>query len=193
MTTTNRIRDIMNANDRFQQRISTAKLPVRAPETLAVITCMDPRINLESIGIPAFSSDGEGHSDIRIIRSIGAMAEPRSLIIGMFLAGIREFVVLMHTDCGCCLAHAKIDTIIENMERRLESAKYQTFKSHVGEPFRTNLMTWLKVFEDPYNAIQNEIANILTQPFVPDDILLHGLLYHTATGAIEVVVNGYKA
>ena len=193
MIKTNRIKDILVANNHFQQRISKAKLPNRAPESLAIITCMDPRINLESIGIPAFSPDGEGHSDIRIIRSIGAMAEPRSLVVGMFLAGIREFVVLMHTDCGCCLAHAKINTIIENMERRLDSTEYQSFKSHIGEPFRINLMEWLKVFEDPRDAVQGEIADIRTQPFVPKDILLHGLLYNTATGAVDVVVNGYKA
>lgn len=193
MITPNRISEILSANFQFQNRIDVAKLPKRAPETLAIITCMDPRINLESVGIPVFSPDGEGHSDVRIIRSIGAMAEPRSLVVGMFLAGIREFVVLMHTDCGCCLAHAKIDTIIENMQRRLETTQFQSFRNHIGEPFRTNLMEWLKVFEDPREAVQREIADIRTQPYVPEDILLHGLLYDTVTGAVDVVVNGYGA
>ena len=192
MNATDRITDMLAANDRFRERIDVAKLPKRAPEPLAVITCMDPRVNLDAIGIPPFSADGEGHSDIRIIRSIGAMAEPRSLVIGMFLAGIREFVVLMHTDCGCCLAHGKIDTIIENMAGRLDSAEYETFKNRIGEPFRAELMTWLKVFEDPREAIQREIADIRSRPFVPDDVVLHGLLYDTATGAVEVVVNGYE-
>lgn len=192
MITTNRITDILIANARFQQRINKAKLPKRAPESLAVITCMDPRINLESVGIPAFSPSGEGHSDIRIIRTIGAMVESRSLIIGMFLAGIREFVVLMHTDCGCCLAHAQIDTIIENMEKRLNPASYQTFKSQIGEPFRANLMVMLKVFEDPRDAVQHEIAGIRAQSYVPEDIVLHGMLYNTATGVVDMVVDGYK-
>lgn len=193
MITSDRIIDILNANAHFQKRISTAKLPKRAPETLAIITCMDPRINLESVGIPAFSLDGEGYSDVRIIRTIGAMAEPRSLIVGMFLAGIREFAVLMHTDCGCCLAHAKIDTIIDNMQKRLEPTAYQSFERSIGEPFRTNLMEWLNVFEDPYDAIRREIADIRAQPFVPEDILLHGLLYDTATGSVDVIVNGYDS
>lgn len=193
MTRTNRVENILFANERFQKRISEDKLPKRAPETLAIITCMDPRINLDAVGIPPFSPTGEGHSDIRIIRTIGAMAEPRSLLIGMFLAGIREFAVLMHTDCGCCLAYEKIDTIIANMREQLAPSQYQSFKSQIGEPFRANLMNWLKVFDDPGNAIKREVANIRVQPFVPESVLLHGLLYHTETGVVEVVVNGYDA
>ena len=189
---TNRLAQISSANQQFLKRIDPAKLPARAPEPLAIITCMDPRVNLEAVGIPAFSPDGAGHSDIRIIRSLGAMAEPRSLLVGIFLAGIREFAVLMHTDCGCCLAHSKIDTIVENMENRLDSAEMQTFKTQLGDPFHANLSGWLKTFADPREAIQREIADIRALPFIPADITLHGLLYNSATGAVEIVVNGYE-
>ncbi len=188
---TNRLHSILQANVEFQERIDPSKLPLRAPEPLAVITCMDPRINLEALGIPVFTSQGEGQSDIRIIRTIGAMAEPRSLIIGIFLAGIREFVVLMHTDCGCCLAHGKIDTIVANMEKQLDSVAFQTFKSQIGDPFEINLQTWLKTFDDPRAAIKREIAVMRALPFMPNSIIIHGLLYDVAMGSIEVVVDGY--
>lgn len=184
---------ILLENERFRKRVSPDKLPVqRTPGALAVITCMDPRINLEAIGIPGFTPDGNGSSPVRIIRSIGAMAEPRSLVIGIFLAGIREIVVLMHTDCGCCLAYSKIDTIIENMNKMLTRPQIQTFKARVGEPFRERLIDWLKVFEEPRDAIRKEIASIQSLPFVPDDVIFHGLLYDLASGSIEVVMNGYN-
>ena len=188
----NRINAILDENARFRRRIDPTQLPPRRPESLAVITCMDPRINLEAIGIPSFTREGAGSSDIRVMRTIGGMAEARSLIIGIFLAGFREVALLMHTDCGCCLAHSKIDTIISNMEARLSAEAMQTFRAQVGEPFRAKLMAYLKVFEAPHEALQREIAAIRAQPFVPDDLLLHGLLYDVETGAIEVVVNGYE-
>lgn len=194
MTETNQrwLETILRENERFRQRIAPEKLPVqRTPGSLAVITCMDPRVNLEAIGLPGFTPQGEGNSPVRIIRAIGAMAEPRSLLIGIFLAGIREVAVLMHTDCGGCLAFAKIDTIIENMEKRLSPSQFQACKSTIGEPFRERLRDWLKAFAEPRAAIRKEIAAIKSLPFVPDDVIVHGLLYDLASGRVEVVVNGY--
>ena len=187
------LESIVRENERFRKRISPDKLPAqRTPGSLAVITCMDPRVNLEAIGIPGFTQNGSGSSSVRVIRTIGAMAEPRSLVIGIFLAGIREVVVLMHTDCGCCLAYSKLDTIIENMNSQLTESQIQAFKATIGEPFRERLSDWLKVFEDPRDAVRKEIASIQSLPFVPSSVVFHGLLYDLASGSIEVVVNGYE-
>lgn len=184
---------IVAENRRFQNRICQEALPVkRTPGSFGVITCMDPRVNLEAIGIPRFGPSGECDSPIRIIRTIGAMAEPRSLLIGTFLAGIREFAVVMHTDCGCCLALTKIDLIIDNLQKRLSPTQLSKFRDEIGEPFRTNLINWLKAFDDPHKAIKDEIANILSLSFIPRDLVLHGLLYDLESGKVEVVVNGYE-
>lgn len=149
---------ILAANRHFQTRIKRSTLPIkRTPGSVGVITCMDPRVNLEAIGVPQFAESGELDSPVRIIRSIGAIPEARSLVIGTFLAGIREFAILMHTDCGCCLAFSKVDTIIENLKKRLTPEKLAAFRSDIGEPFRENLITWLKAFEDPRSAVRNEI------------------------------------
>jgi carbonic anhydrase len=183
---------IIDENQRFRARIRPAALPVnRSPGSVGVITCIDPRVNLEAIGIPQFGPTSESDSPVRIVRSIGAMPEGRSLVIGMFLAGIREFAVLMHTDCGCCLAFTKIDTIIENLRKRLSRPKLAQFQAEVGEPFRDNLIKWLKAFEDPREAVSREIAALRKLPYVPDDVIFHGLLYDLGSGAVEVVVNGY--
>jgi carbonic anhydrase len=183
---------MLEENARFRNRIRRDKLPVqRTPGSFAVITCMDPRVNLEAIGISSFTAEGEGSSPIRVIRSIGAMAENRSLVINIFLAGIREIAVLMHTDCGCCLAFSKIDTIIENMQKNLSVMQFQQFRAVIGEPFRDNLRVWLKAFEEPRNALRREIASIRCLSFTPRNVMLHGLLYDLASGTIETVVNGY--
>lgn len=49
----------------------------------------------------------------------------------------------------------------------------------------------LKVFQDPREAVKAEISSLPQQPFIPDDLIVHGLLYDLATGRLDVVVNGY--
>lgn len=183
---------VLESNKKFQQRIHKESLPVaRSPGSVAVITCMDPRVNLEAIGVPQFSEKGACESPVRVIRTIGAMPEARSMVIGMFLAGIREFAVVMHTDCGCCLAYSKIDTIIENLQKNLSPSKFDRFRAEVGTPLQENLIKWLKAFEDPRDAVRSEIKKLKSVSFVPDEAIFHGLLYELKSGAIEVVVNGY--
>lgn len=185
-----RLASILQANKTFKAQIFENKLPARQPDSLAVITCMDPRINLEALGIQQFSADGAGHSAVRIIRTIGGMADERSLIIGLFLAGIRELVVLMHTDCGCCLAHSKIDTLIENMQDSLTPNQLKNVHQKIGAPFRDRLQAHLKTFENPIAAVKQEVERLKQLPFVPEGIIVHGLVYDVATGDIEVVVSG---
>ena len=184
---------ILVENARFRGRIHPDKLPVqRTPGSVAVITCMDPRVNLEAIGIPRFTEQGENPSPVRVIRTIGAMAEPRSLVVSIFLAGIREIAIVMHTDCGCCLAYSKIDTIVDNLQKNLPPSQFQEFGKTIGEPFRENLRAWLKAFEDPREAVEQEINALKSLPFIPKQVIIHGLLYELASGNVEVVLNGYE-
>ncbi len=184
---------LLTANAEFRARIDPAKLPTqRTPGTVAVITCMDPRVNLEAIGIPQFAPNGEEHSAVRVIRTIGAMAEERSLIVGIFLAGIHEIAVLMHTDCGCCAAFAKIDTIVERMHQNVDASRLQPFKAEIGEPFAERLRVWLKAFSDPRQAVLREVEAIQALPYAPPQLVVHGLVYDLASGSMDVVVNGYQ-
>ena len=185
--------EVAKANEQFRARIAPDRLPVqRQPGSVAVITCMDPRVNLEALGVAQFGPQGESQSPVRVIRTLGGMAESRSLLVGMFLAGIREFALLAHTDCGCMLAHAKIDTIIANMEKRLEPGQLARVKAEVGEPFRDHLIEWLKAFSDPREAVRKEAAAVRALPFMPRDVPVHGLVYDLETGRVEVAVNGYE-
>lgn len=191
MSQQNWIEDIQSANLAFKSRIDKDKLPVAREKGAAVITCMDPRVNLEAIGIPSFSEKGEGYSSVRIIRTLGAMGDYRSLIVGIYLAGISEIVIMMHTDCGCCLAHSKIDVIIENMQSQLPEQSFDAFEAEIGDPIADNLRTYLKTFDNPYDAVVAEIDRIRDLPFIPDDLILHGVVYELSSGNVDIVVNGY--
>jgi carbonic anhydrase len=183
--------EIQHANESFTASIAPSKLPVARAPGPAVITCMDPRVNLNAIGIADFAEDGSNDSTVRIIRTIGGRVDVRSLIVGVFLANISEIVVLMHTDCGCCLAHHNIDTMINRMENRLSSEHLLAFRDNIGEPFQENLRSYLNTFSDPFEAVREEVEAIKALPYAPPDLIIHGLVYTLETGRIEVVVDGY--
>lgn len=182
---------IRESNRAFKQRVSEVSLPTARASGPAVITCMDPRVNLAALGVPSFAEDGGSTSAVRIIRTIGGMAEERSLLVGIFLANISEIVVLMHTDCGGCLAHKNVDLIISRMHERLPTEALHGYKERLGEPFRERLREHLKAFKDPFEAVEKEVAAIKALPYTPDDLVVHGLIYTLATGVVEVVVDGY--
>ena len=183
---------VLESNEAFRDRVEVERLPVeRKPWPYAVITCMDPRVNLEAVGLPPFLSSGEVRSHARVIRTLGGIAEERSLAVGIHLAGFKEIAIVMHTDCGCSLAYARIDTIIENMEKALGPAEMAEFKKTIGEPFREGLLEWLRAFQDLREAVKTEVARVKRFPFVPGSVSVHGLVYDLVTGQVEVVVNGY--
>ena len=183
---------VLESNAAFRSSVEAGRLPVeRKPWPYAVITCMDPRVNLEAVGLLPFLSSGEVQSHARVIRTLGGIAEERSLAVGIHLAGFKEIAIVMHTDCGCSLAYARIDTIIENMEKTLGPDEMAEFKKTIGEPFREGLLGWLRAFQDLREAVKAEVTRVKGFPFVPKSVAVHGLVYDLATGEAEVVVNGY--
>lgn len=183
---------LVERNRSFAARADKDSLPVaRTPGRVALITCMDPRVNPEALGIDPFGSSGQGTSDVRVIRTIGGMAEDRSLIIGIHLAGIKEFAVVMHTDCGNCLAKQRIDKIADSLQATMSPKDFGSFRDRLGAEWPASLIHHLKAFEDPRDAVQQEIASIRNKPFVPKDVIVHGLVYTLETASLEVIVNGY--
>jgi carbonic anhydrase len=154
---------------------------------------MDPRVNLAAVGVSPFEPTGKIQSQVRVIRTLGSIAEERSLVVGIHLAGFKEIAVIMHTDCGCSLAYFKIDTLIGNMQSNLSTEKWNEFKGQVGEPVRDRLREWLHAFQDPRQAVRKEVQAIKDHPFAPASLIVHGLVYDLSSGAIEVVINGYES
>lgn len=182
---------LLEGNALFRRSTETDRLPVaRKPGRFALVTCMDPRINPAALGLSAFCADGSGTSDVRVIRTIGAMAEERSLIVAIHLAGVREIAFVMHTDCGNCLAKQKIGQISANLQASVTAAAFGIIQRQLGSPIAANLVAHLKAFDDPHQAVRREVADVRRNPFVPADVILHGLVYHLDTAELEVVIDG---
>ena len=74
----------------------TGPLPMPPSQHVAVVACMDARLNVYAIlGL----KDGEAH----VIRNAGGVVtddEIRSLAISQRLLGTSEIILIHHTDCG---------------------------------------------------------------------------------------------
>lgn len=90
------LEDILSANRRYAETFDMGSLPIPPGRKLAVITCMDARINTAS----AF---GLKEGDAHVIRNAGGRVSEdalRSLVISQQLLGTTSVVVIHHTDCG---------------------------------------------------------------------------------------------
>ena len=180
------------ANQHFRANASRSQRPVaRLPGERAVITCMDPRVNLAAIGVPPFDADGAQDCGVRIIRSLGARHELRSLAVAIHLAGIREILVLMHTDCGCALAHHKCNVIADSLRSRLDAGQLGLLTAELGGLEERELRIWLRSFSDVEAAVVDEVETIRSLSLVPADVVVHGAVYELDSGEVRVVVDGH--
>jgi carbonic anhydrase len=91
-----RFDDILAANADFAEHYAFANLEARAAKRLAVLTCMDSRIDpLRMLGL--------GPGDAKILRNAGARVTDdvlRTLVIAHHLLGAARCMVVAHTRCA---------------------------------------------------------------------------------------------
>ncbi len=182
--------EILEANAEYMKppeagRFSTALVP----GTRALVTCMDPRCRIEAIG--AERPDSEGRI-VRLILNAGGKLDFRSLFPYLFLAGLKEFAFMAHTDCGLTKMSKDPDMVVSRMRERLGEEQLAQARAIIGEPFKERLVNWLGGFQDPYEEVRQRVQTFKNHPLVPKDVIAHGLVQDILTGKVEVVVNGYE-
>ena len=87
--------ELLANNERYAETFQ-GPLPLPPGKGVAVVACMDARLNVYAIlGL----AEGEAH----VIRNAGGVItddEIRSLTISQRLLGTREIILIHHTDCG---------------------------------------------------------------------------------------------
>ncbi|GAA4670862.1 carbonic anhydrase [Amycolatopsis dongchuanensis] len=90
------VTDELLANNARYAETFTCPLPLPPAKHVAVVACMDARINVYGVlGL----AEGEAH----VIRNAGGVVtddEIRSLAISQRLLGTEEIILIHHTDCG---------------------------------------------------------------------------------------------
>ena len=180
-------REAIEANAVFISRIERDRLRREPPTGRVVVTCMDSRINLEAIGIPAFAADGGNDSRVAIIRTAGARCPERSLFLALFKANVDEILVLGHTECALVAAHTEITSIIEVLQARVDGRDLDSFLERIGASSDEDVRRWLGTIPGSVEGVLAQIEVIRSLPFVPQEIAVHGFVYDVDTGEVHPV------
>ena len=140
-------------------------LPAAPAKKLAVIACMDARLDPARIlGLEV----GDAH----VIRNAGGVVtddEIRSLAISQHLLGTEEIVLIHHTDCGM------LTISDEEFAQRLEddTGERPHWRAHA--------------FADLEENVRNSVRLIQESPFVPRTDSVRGFVYDVKTGELREV------
>lgn len=156
--------DVMDANAQFATGFEGLGLSGRAAKGLAVITCMDSRINpLPILGMVA--------GDVKILRNAGARVTDdvlRTLVLACYLLDVDRVLVMPHTRCA--MASKAEDEIHEEIESQFGVDTYSI-------AFETVV--------DQQAALRRDIRRIRSFPLLPRDLVVAGAVYDVDTGRLE--------
>ena len=155
--------DLIAANAEYIKSFKYSELTGRAAKGLAIVTCMDSRINPLSVV-------GMRSGDAKILRNAGARVTEdviRTLVLATYLLNVDRILVMPHTDCAMARGeeadiHALIDEKFGIDTRSLE--------------FRTT--------RDQKGALAIDVNRIRAYPLLRDGVTVAGAIYDVATGTI---------
>lgn len=157
--------DLLAANMQYSQTFSLAGVPPGAARKLAILTCMDSRIDpLGMFGLEP--------GDAKIIRNAGARVYDdalRSLVMAVHLLGVRRIAVVHHTQCA-----------MHNPDSEALAAQVSASANGVPCPIE------LGSFPDPMSALRTDLARIGDCALLPASLGIEygGFLYSVETGVV---------
>ena len=141
-------------------------LPLPPKNHIAVLACMDARINVyAALGI----AEGESH----VIRNAGGVVthdEIRSLAISQRLLGTKEIILIHHTDCGML-------TFTDD-----------EFKKGIQQETGIKPEWAAEAFNDLETDVRQSIQRIKQSPFIPHTDQVRGFVFDVATGLLNEVI-----
>lgn len=170
-----------NLPEAYQNAGKTSKKPNKH---LAIVTCMDTR--LVDFLEPAL---GIKRGEAKVIKNAGNTvtgpfeATIRSLVVGIFELDVKEVMVIGHYDCG--IANTTSQGLIKKMLAR-------GIAPEAIKMIEDELEVWIDTFHHPWDNVEHVVAKIRSNPLIPRDIPIHGLIFNPKTGEIEIIVDGYQ-
>jgi carbonic anhydrase len=156
-------------NQRFAQQYDFGDLAVEPRDRLAIVTCMDSRMDI-------FQILGMHNGQAHIIRNAGGVVTDdviRSLCLSQRFLGTRAIMLIHHTDCG------------------LERVDEAQFKAELESELGVKPWWALETFSDPYADVRQSMQRILMTPFVTHKENVRGFVYDVTTGQLrEVTLDG---
>jgi len=158
--------DVVAANERYAQHFTGMNLSGRAARGLAVITCMDSRI--DPLGVL-----GMHPGDAKILRNAGARVTDdvlRTLVLACYLLEVHRVLVMPHTRCA----------MIGREESDIHAQIAGRFGVDTrGFEFRTAI--------DVTSTLRGDVQRIRSFPLLPAGLPVAGAVYNVDTGLMQML------
>ncbi len=158
--------DLISANSDYAQTFKYSELTGSAARGLAIVTCMDSRINPLSVM-------GMKSGDAKILRNAGARVTEdvlRTLVLATYLLGVKKILVMPHTNC------------------RMASAEEADIHEYIKKEYGVDTRSLeFRTVSDQEAALAIDVNRIRAFPFLNKDVVVGGAIYDVATGKITPV------
>ncbi len=164
---TDEFADVLAGNEHYVEGFSDQALTGRAARGLAVITCMDSRIDPLAVL-------GMAPGDVKILRNAGARVTDdvlRTLMLASYLLGVHRVLVMPHTDCR----------MADTSEEEIHSLILRDF----GVDTRS---VEIRTVADQRSALTQDVVRIRTYPLLPKDLIVGGAIYDVRNGHLDPIV-----
>jgi carbonic anhydrase len=158
--------DLLDANAEFAKAFVDDGLPGQAGRGLAIVTCMDSRIEpLTMLGL--------GKGDAKILRNAGGRVTEdvlRTLVLATHLLGVNRILVVEHTECR--MASATEEQVHEQIEQAsgIDSRSLD-----------------FQLMDDQLASLAKDVQRVRSSPYLPRDVEIGGFLYDVRTGLLSEV------
>jgi carbonic anhydrase len=162
----NNFDDLLAANKLFVSKFASEDLTGTAVKGLAIVTCMDSRIDpLRIVGMQA--------GDAKILRNAGARVTEdvlRTLVLATHLLGVNRVLVMPHTDC--------------RMASTDEAGIHAAISKKSGVDTRS---LDFQTTSDQRGALLKDIVKIESYPLLHDEVQVMGAIYDVKSGLLTPV------
>jgi carbonic anhydrase len=156
--------DLFDANSEFVKSFKSQELTGEARKGLAIITCMDSRIDpLRIVGMQP--------GDAKILRNAGARVTEdvlRTLVLATYLLNVNRVLVMPHTDC--------------RMASGTEDEIHAAIKEHSGVDTRG---IEIRTVKDQVAALNADLVRIKSFPLLPGELAVTGAIYDVKSGKLN--------
>lgn len=158
--------DVISANKKYQESFTYKSLTGEAAKELAIVTCMDSRIDPLAVV-------GMNSGDVKILRNAGARVTEdvlRTLVLASYLLNVKRILVMPHTDCA--------------MATREESEIHESILNKHQVDTRS---LEFRTVTNQKQALIMDVTRIRSFPLLSKNVVVQGAIYDVKTGALELI------
>jgi carbonic anhydrase len=163
------IDEVLQANELYSRTHELRKLTPRPERRLAILTCMDTRLSIRTLGLKT----GDAH----IIRNAGGIVTEdtlRSLVVSHYLLDTKEFMIINHTDCGLML------TSEQDLRSRIQN---RAGTAAISPAF-------FYAFQNIDENVRHQLQKLRTHPWIPKEVSVRGFVYDVTSGRLREIEGG---